>query len=683
MPQGVNVIVPLGKLSKQMKAEGFTKPLQFTSLLGRPLLFWLIDNLNLREQDVIFLAINASEEAVYQLYSSTCAEYSSSMRGVQIKLVPLMFRTCGVVETLVLVTKYMSEREKSRQTVVLNGDTIFKFDVLSFIRNFEGSSLCFMSRLDIVKPQQDNDVNWLFCSCVPASPSNLDMNPAASFGLRDILEVRQCSSPGDLVCIGAYGFSSGLQLEQICVSALGTLPEGQEQDYSFRGLISSALNQLEQMRGYEINGLDDSFIPLKTRQMLDSCIRGCVKSNWNLRPVRPSRYIFEMYGGLLDKNDVPRQHVVSATQTLKRLGHNIIVSSNRGRSCSSINTLVSLLEQMKVPYDELEFCDNPCGQESITIGASVVDARSDLCSALGIPSNNTPNELQIKARHFNTVVMKESSVMKTSTISILEGEAAYYERIPEELSHMFPTLLSKGVNGDEMTIEITRINGLNCSQVLVNRYMDPEKLQGILDSLFIVHGFGTFHEHAEVNFYSNYADKVNSRFNEFQALYRNISEGCVHMRDVVLQLLEEYEQSNRADLRSYVHGDPVLSNCMILGKSVYFFDMNGKQGKFLTTKGDCAYDLAKVLQSLWGYDYIILDIIPDERDEDILQELREQYFTHVSKRYRNISKKDVEMICASLLFSLIPLHENTEHRVRFYELCKRVLNSAIDREAAE
>jgi len=37
MPQGVNVIVPLGKLSKNMKAEGFTKPLQFTSLLGRPL----------------------------------------------------------------------------------------------------------------------------------------------------------------------------------------------------------------------------------------------------------------------------------------------------------------------------------------------------------------------------------------------------------------------------------------------------------------------------------------------------------------------------------------------------------------------------------------------------------------------------------------------------------------------
>ena len=122
---------------------------------------------------------------------------------------------------------------------------------------------------------------------------------------------------------------------------------------------------------------------------------------------------------------------------------------------------------------------------------------------------------------------------------------------------------------------------------------------------------------------------------------------------------------------------------MISGKSVYFFDMNGKQGTFLTTKGDCTYDLAKVLQSLWGYDYIILDTILDERDETMLQELREQYFTHVSKQYTNISKNDVEIICASLLFSLIPLHENTKHRVLFYELCKRVLKSAINREAAD
>jgi len=391
-----------------------------------------------------------------------------------------------------------------------------------------------------------------------------------------------------------------------------------------------------------------------------------------------------MYGGLLDKNDIPREHVVTATQTLKRLGHNIIVSSNRGRSRSSIFMLVSLLEQMKVPYDELEFCNNPCDEETITIGVSVVDARSDLCSALGIPSTNTPNELQIKARHFNTVILKESSVMKTSAISILEGEGAYYERIPEELSHIFPKLLSKVINGDEMTLEMTRINGLNCSQVLVNRYMDPEKLQGILDSLFIVHGIGRFHEHTEgVNFYSNYADKVKRRFNEFQPLYRNLSKECVKTHDVVVQLLQEYEQSNRGDLRSYVHGDPVFSNCMISGKSVYFFDMNGKQGTFLTTKGDCTYDLAKVLQSLWGYDYIILDTILDERDETMLQELREQYFTHVSKQYTNISKKDVEIICASLLFSLIPLHENTEHHIRFYELCKRVLHSAFNREAAD
>ena len=130
----MNIIIPLGRLTRDLRAAGFVKPLQATCLLGRPVLFWILDNLKIGSGDVLWMAISAKDEALYQIYGSTSAEYRELTDNGQLRLIPLYFATTGVAETLHVVNKYMDSKFRSRRTVCLNGDTIFKFGVLEFAR---------------------------------------------------------------------------------------------------------------------------------------------------------------------------------------------------------------------------------------------------------------------------------------------------------------------------------------------------------------------------------------------------------------------------------------------------------------------------------------------------------------------------------------------------------------------
>ena len=96
--------------------------------------------------------------------------------------------------------------------------------------------------------------------------------------------------------------------------------------------------------------------------------------------------------------------------------------------------------------------------------------------------------------------------------------------------------------------------------------------------------------------------------------------------------------------------------------------MNGKLGQILTTSGDCAYDLAKILQSLYGYDYILLDVPINETDTIILERLRTCFQEYVMRHYTHVSWQDIQLITASLFVSLIPLHDDFSHQLEFWRM---------------
>lgn len=116
-----------------------------------------------------------------------------------------------------------------------------------------------------------------------------------------------------------------------------------------------------------------------------------------------------------------------------------------------------------------------------------------------------------------------------------------------------------------------------------------------------------------------------------------------------------------------MHGDPVFTNVMFAPcQRVKLLDMRGALGDRTTTEGDALYDLAKVYQSLCGYDFAFRGVPIDERSERYLQELRAEFWEYV--KLRGFDMDDITMITSSLFFSLLPLHEDERRRKLYFEM---------------
>jgi hypothetical protein len=92
--------------------------------------------------------------------------------------------------------------------------------------------------------------------------------------------------------------------------------------------------------------------------------------------------------------------------------------------------------------------------------------------------------------------------------------------------------------------------------------------------------------------------------------------------------------------------------------------MRGKLGDKLTIQGDWLYDWAKIYQSIIGYDEILLSKFIDTSYKKDIIDIFKTYFIN------KFSEKDFEnmkIITKSLIFTLIPLHNN-EKCIKYYKL---------------
>ena len=123
--------------------------------------------------------------------------------------------------------------------------------------------------------------------------------------------------------------------------------------------------------------------------------------------------------------------------------------------------------------------------------------------------------------------------------------------------------------------------------------------------------------------------------------------------------------------RVCIHGDPVFSNILINQyDKIKFIDMRGKLGSELTIEGDWLYDWAKLYQSLIGYDEILLN---KEMNLEYKQNMINHFENIFISWYGENDLKNLKMITNSLLFTLIPLHDNTKC-VKYFKLINLNVN---------
>jgi aminoglycoside phosphotransferase len=185
-----------------------------------------------------------------------------------------------------------------------------------------------------------------------------------------------------------------------------------------------------------------------------------------------------------------------------------------------------------------------------------------------------------------------------------------------------------------------------------------------MNSIKRIHNVIINYDKININIYANYCDKLKDRYENFDYSCFPDSE---QLYNELYSSLENYEKNKLGKL-SVIHGDAVMTNILInnFGK-IKFIDMRGKIGDRLSIYGDYLYDYGKLYQSLIGYDKILQCKQISKSYEEKMIKTFEEYFI---KLFSYESLQNLKIITKSLLFTLIPLHNNEKCK-EYYDLIKR------------
>jgi len=742
---GINVIVPMAGQSGDFAKAGYRFPKPLVSIVGRPLLCWMLDWLKLHPDDTVFLAMPQEMEREHAIERRLRDEYPS----LDIRLVLLDFDTRGPAETLFAVLQHMSSQELERRTISLDCDTVFFTDLLTQFRTLPpGVSGTWYFE------DQDTQALYSYLKLVSGSPSGTHPTGEGA-NLMFVKEVREKLAISRNANVGAYGFESGALLKLHCEAIVDTgypLPGGGSSSFpsspaacvatpgspaiqacspskavehtAGSWYISAVMRSMLQ-HGVLIAGLplktQTDFISLGTPAQMREFLGRLQAGDARLYGNRRMRFVFGLDGTLVtppksfgDWGSVePIEQNVALVRSLKAAGHYVIIWTSReserlkgnlGQIVAAIGKVtMETLEKLQIPHDELLF-GKP--HADAYIDERAVNSRVDTEKELGWLANNASSDApnaglagSVAARAFNNVrPLDERHVAKSGPVHVMRGELYWYRHIPPALTDLFPTPVEMSDTGTHLaSIVMTKVDGVPFTHLLCNLCLTPARLVRMLNAMTRIHqcnAQGVDQPFAVLGkdmdpaddissvpdsmLYVNLRPKLAERIVKYRSLYRSFSVSEVgfnteELGQKLVDALQHYESEGRACRADYIHGDTVFSNVLLNrdGGDVCFLDMRGALGDRLTTAGDVTYDLAKVFQSLCGYDFFLQDreVSPAaQRHLDLLQRV---FWSHVTNKYPSVSAADVRLVTASHFFSLIPLHE-VRARMR---LCLRMANA--------
>ncbi|KAI3659729.1 hypothetical protein MP638_005203 [Amoeboaphelidium occidentale] len=677
----MNILIPMGGIGSRFQKNGYRHPKPLINIVGRPMLLWLIDNLKLTAADTIFFGINAALDRQFQITEMVRRELPKQKNGPIVKVTPLHFDTRGAAETMYIILQSMSAAEKQRKTISLDCDTIYFSDVLGDFRELpEGQGACFYFE-------------------------DLQENPVFSYILIDgenkIVDIQEKTKISTHANTGAYAFPSAVVLERYCAKILDE-GVGSNGEYYTSHVIGCMIKDGIDFRGLFVKNFACVGTPWQLNQFLQY-----VKKNPKL--VKPRRFCFDLDNTLVTRpvkdgdysTVLPIDRNIRLAQELKEAGHCIVISTARRMRTHNGNigavvadvgmTTLETIAKFKIPCDEIYF-GKPYAH--VYIDDLAVHALLDTEKELGWSDNYAselspiPDEIKklnlIAPRSCNTIQVIDDIVIKSSTNPRFKGEVFFYENIPEDIKALFPKLIRADDSpGQVLTMRIERVRGVTFSHLLTGRCITDGRFKHLLNALKQVHGSEGIQKQispnalGNINIYENYSAKLTNRWNADRHVYLQLSpeKRLDYLYRGINDYLVQYEANRSGIHAKVIHGDPVFSNILLTNDGqIKLIDMRGCLGDTLCIEGDILYDLAKVYQSLWGYDFVLIDRYPfSGLDVEMLAHLRELFRDFVQKNYSINKFRDIEMICASLLLSLIPLHDRAEHQQAFLKMCESIV----------
>ena len=609
----MNIIIPIGGIGQRFKDEGYDLPKPLISALGKPMIYHVIGSLYLEPTDTIHIVYH---NHLKEFNFETLIKFY--FPKINIKFISLDYLTKGAAETVLRGLETFTEEELNDNVLLLDCDTFYNDDIVAGYKSAPTKNTIFYF-------------------------NSTDSNPIYSYINLDgitVTDIKEKIKISDNANTGAYGFESGKELKQYCTKVLSL-----DKEVYISCVYEEMLKDNKTIIGDKIDSFNCVGTPL---QLKTYC-------NKYKEIASPLRVCFDLDNTLVTHPTIsgdytsvlPIQRNINYLKLLHRLGHTIIIYTARrfrthhgnvGAIVADIGKVTfDTLDKFDIPYDEI-FFGKPYAQYYIDDLA--VNANSPLDKALGI------YDTDIAPRSFNKVEYTDNTVIKHTSN---EGEVYWYKNIPESLQKYFPKVVSIQDN----RIELERIDGVSYSYLYTNKQLTPNHVDKLINTLVSIHSFDY---PSPVNIYSNYSRKLRQRITEHPEIY--IKYIIVDLLLKITYLLQEYEEKQKG-VSGVIHGDPVFTNVFETPTGIKFIDMRGKQGDEVTLYGDVYYDFAKIYQSLIGYDNILNGI---EIDDAYRSELVTYFENMISKEVL----EKIKLITASLLISMLPLHDDDEVKFNKY-----------------
>jgi capsule biosynthesis phosphatase len=618
----MNIIIPIGGIGQRFKDEGYDVPKPLINVLGKPMIYKVIDNLKIENTDKIHIVYH---NHLKEFNFETLVKFWFPNKNIS--FTSLDYLTKGASETVLKGLETFTAEELQENVLILDCDTFYDEDIIS-------------------KYKSNNNKNVIFYA------NDTTSEPIFSYiTLKDdlVIDIKEKNKISNNANTGAYGFKSGEILKKYCSDILNL-----EKESYISYIYSKMIIDGDLIYGSEIKNFHCVGTPLQLK----------VYCNQNKDKATELRVCFDLDNTLVTHPTIPGdyssvlpiQRNIDYLKLLKSLGHTIIIytarrmkthKGNVGAIIADIGKVTfESLDKFDIPYDEIHF-GKPYA--NFYIDDLAVNANFSLDKAIGIYNTNTPS------RSFNKVEYTNDTVTKTTSN---DGEIYWYNNIPGIIKKYFPKVLN--INKNEITLE--NINGVSYSYLYINKSLTENDIEDLISALKDI---SVSKQPLISDLYSNYSKKLISRYNDNLNLY-NKYPSSKHIFETINNKLVNYETEKKGH-PSVIHGDPVFTNIFKTETGIKFIDMRGKVGDELTIFGDIYYDLAKIYQSLIGYDYILNNI---EMDTHYTQKLIEYFESKFQTQHLDM----IKLITASLIFSLLPLHEENEEQFnKYFKLIENLL----------
>jgi len=621
----MNIIIPIGGIGQRFKDEGYDMPKPLINVLGEPMIYKVINNLKIEDTDKIYI-----------IYHNHLKEFNFEtlikfwFPDKNIFFVSLDYMTKGTSETVLKGLETFTSKELLENILILDCDTFYDEDIISKYKSSFNKNVIFYF-------------------------SDTSLDPIFSYiTLEDdiVTNIKEKTKISDKANTGAYGFKDGKTLKKYCNDVLNL-----NKELYISYVYDKMLLDKFEIKGIKINNFNCVGTPLQLKTYCNqnktkaSELRVCFDLDNTLvtYPIIPGDY----------SSVLPIQRNINYLKLLKSLGHTIIIytarrmkthKGNVGAIIADIGKITfETLDKFNIPYDEIYF-GKPYA--NFYIDDLAINANLALDKSIGIYNTNTT------PRNFNKIEYNNNTVTKTTAN---KGEIFWYQNIPDPIRKYFPKVLD--IVGNNITLEY--IDGVSYSYLYVDKSLTDLDITKLISSISDIHS--SYHSLLKTDIYSNYSKKLQSRYNNNLEIYNRYPSSS-YLFEIINNKLLKYETS-KIGSPSVIHGDPVFTNIFKTEDGLKFIDMRGKIGDELTIFGDAYYDLAKIYQSLIGYDYILNNI---EIDIPYTQKMTSHFESHFSQKQINI----IRLITASLLFSLLPLHEENKTQFhKYFKLIKYLIES--------